>query len=88
MVGSGSAVALAGVSARFVPNTVASPQRARGALKLAAFTIPPGEIWVHCQAGYRAAVAASLLDAAGVPVVLVNDEFARAQQAGLARAEP
>src|ERR1022692_3466055 len=50
--------------------------------------LPGGQVWVHCQAGYRAAVAASLLDAAGVPVVLVNDEFARAQQAGLARAEP
>jgi hydroxyacylglutathione hydrolase len=49
--------------------------------------LPGGQVWVHCQAGYRAAVAASLLDAAGVPVVLVNDEFAWAQQAGLARAE-
>jgi len=50
--------------------------------------LPGGQVWVHCQAGYRASVAASLLDAAGLPVVLVNDEFARAQQAGLARAEP
>ena len=50
--------------------------------------LPGGPVWVHCQAGYRASVAASLLDAAGLPVVLVNDEFARAQQAGLGRAEP
>jgi hydroxyacylglutathione hydrolase len=50
--------------------------------------LPGGPVWVHCQAGYRASVAASLLDAAGLPVVLVNDEFARAQQAGVGRAEP
>jgi len=37
--------------------------------------LPGSEVWVHCQGGYRASVAASLLDAAGVPVVLVNDEF-------------
>ncbi|MEK6720948.1 MAG: rhodanese-like domain-containing protein [Chloroflexota bacterium] len=29
------------------------------------------EIWVHCATGYRAAVAASLLDRAGIPVRLV-----------------
>ena len=50
--------------------------------------IPDGLVWVHCQAGYRAAVAASLLDAAGRPVVLVNDDFGRAKPAGLARGEP
>jgi rhodanese-related sulfurtransferase len=27
--------------------------------------VPDGEIWVHCGAGYRASVAASILDAAG-----------------------
>lgn len=47
--------------------------------------LPAGRVWVHCQGGYRASVAASLLDAAGLPVVLVDDELARAQQAGLAR---
>jgi hydroxyacylglutathione hydrolase len=46
--------------------------------------IPDGEIWVHCQAGYRASVAASLLDAAGRDVVLIDDDFGRAQLAGLA----
>lgn len=30
-----------------------------------------GEVWVHCATGYRAAVAASLLDRAGIPVRLV-----------------
>jgi hydroxyacylglutathione hydrolase len=46
----------------------------------------PGTIWVHCQSGYRAAVAASLLDAAGRQVVLVDDDFTSAQQIGLAGA--
>jgi len=48
--------------------------------------VPDGQVWVHCQAGYRAAVAASLLDAAGRDVVLIDDEFARAQERGLAGA--
>ena len=47
--------------------------------------VPPGEVWVHCQAGYRAAIAASLLDAAGRQVVLINDHFAVAERTGLAR---
>jgi hydroxyacylglutathione hydrolase len=48
--------------------------------------VPPGEIWVHCKGGYRAAVAASLLDAAGRSVVLIDDEFSKAQESGLAGA--
>jgi hydroxyacylglutathione hydrolase len=32
-------------------------------------------VWVHCAAGFRAAIAASLLDRRGVPVVLVNDSW-------------
>jgi hydroxyacylglutathione hydrolase len=39
--------------------------------------IPPGRVWVHCQAGYRAGVAASLLDRAGRDVVLVDDDFSQ-----------
>jgi hydroxyacylglutathione hydrolase len=35
--------------------------------------IPPGRIWVHCQTGYRASIAASLLGAAGRDVVLIDD---------------
>ena len=46
--------------------------------------IPAGEIWVHCQGGYRAAVAASMLAARGRQVVAVNDGFDSARQAGLA----
>jgi hydroxyacylglutathione hydrolase len=45
-----------------------------------------GTIWVHCQSGYRAAVAASLLEVAGREVVLVDDDFTSAQRIGLADA--
>ena len=45
--------------------------------------VPAGEVWVHCEAGYRASVAASFLDAAGRTVVTVDDEYARAAAAGL-----
>ncbi|MEU5593026.1 MBL fold metallo-hydrolase [Streptomyces sp. NPDC020298] len=45
--------------------------------------IPDGEVWVHCAGGMRAAVAASLLDAAGRAVVAVDDSFDAAEQAGL-----
>ncbi|MHB1596351.1 MAG: MBL fold metallo-hydrolase [Streptosporangiaceae bacterium] len=46
--------------------------------------VPDGEVWVHCQAGYRASIAASLLDAAGRNVVLIDDDFGVAQRMGLA----
>ncbi|QXV56501.1 MBL fold metallo-hydrolase [Amycolatopsis sp. TNS106] len=45
--------------------------------------VPAGEVWVHCQAGYRASIAASVLAAAGRRVVAVDDEFDRAARAGL-----
>ncbi|MFJ9721988.1 rhodanese-like domain-containing protein [Streptomyces sp. NPDC101209] len=45
--------------------------------------IPGGEVWVHCAGGMRAAVAASLLDAAGRHVVAVDDSFDAAGKAGL-----
>jgi glyoxylase-like metal-dependent hydrolase (beta-lactamase superfamily II)/rhodanese-related sulfurtransferase len=44
---------------------------------------PPGEVWVHCAAGYRASVAASILDAAGLRPVAIDDEFDNAEGAGL-----
>lgn len=46
-------------------------------------SLPRVTTWVHCQAGYRASVAASLLDRAGIPPVLVDDDFGRAAAAGL-----
>ncbi|MEW1960559.1 MBL fold metallo-hydrolase [Kineococcus sp. NPDC059986] len=37
--------------------------------------VPTGEVWVYCGSGYRASVAASILDRAGREVVLVDDSF-------------
>ncbi len=37
--------------------------------------VPTGTIWVHCASGYRAAIAASLIEAPGRTVVLVDDGF-------------
>ncbi|WP_210717813.1 MBL fold metallo-hydrolase [Amycolatopsis acididurans] len=37
--------------------------------------VPDGEVWVHCQSGYRASIAASLLAAARRDVVLIDDDF-------------
>ncbi|GGS04514.1 MULTISPECIES: MBL fold metallo-hydrolase [Streptomyces] len=45
--------------------------------------IPAGRVWVHCAGGMRAAIAASLLDAAGREVVAVDDSFDSAETAGL-----
>ena len=45
--------------------------------------VPVGEVWVHCAGGMRAAIAASLLDAAGREVVAVDDSFDAAEKAGL-----
>lgn len=45
--------------------------------------VPAGEVWVHCQAGFRAAVAAGLLDRAGREVVLVDDDFSAVRRLGI-----
>jgi len=45
--------------------------------------VPPGEIWVHCRSGYRATVAASMLQADGRTVTAIDDDFAHAGPAGL-----
>ncbi|TIC85646.1 MBL fold metallo-hydrolase [Nocardioides sp. GY 10127] len=45
--------------------------------------VPAGEVWVHCQSGFRASIAASLLARAGRDVVLVDDDFAHAVELGL-----
>ena len=42
-------------------------------------TLPNGEIWVHCASGYRASIAASLIDRPERTTVLVNDEFDNAK---------
>lgn len=59
-----------------------------GDLRSQLSSIPQQEIWVHCQAGYRASVAASLLARAGRQVVLVDDDFANSEAAGLKVAVP
>lgn len=45
--------------------------------------VPGGEIWVPCRSGYRASVAASLLDAAGRAVLAIDDEFGHLDGADL-----
>ena len=45
--------------------------------------VPAGEVWVHCQSGYRALAAASLLAAHGRQVISVDDDFGNAGTAGL-----
>jgi hydroxyacylglutathione hydrolase len=41
--------------------------------------------WVHCRTGYRSSIAASLLDRAGKPVVLVDDDWKAAVKAGISQ---
>jgi len=52
-------------------------------LEQRASEIPPGEVWVHCASGFRAAIGASLLDRAGRQVVHIDEDWERAAQAGL-----
>lgn len=42
--------------------------------------VPDGRLWVHCASGFRASIAASLLDRSGRDVVLVDDDFSNAQR--------
>ncbi|NYF60014.1 MBL fold metallo-hydrolase [Micromonospora purpureochromogenes] len=45
--------------------------------------LPAGAVWVHCGSGYRATAAASLLANAGREVVVIDDKFDQAGDAGL-----
>jgi hydroxyacylglutathione hydrolase len=45
--------------------------------------LPSVPLWVHCGSGYRASIAASLLDRAGRKVVLIDDDYSNAAPAGL-----
>lgn len=45
--------------------------------------LPDATALVHCASGFRASIAASLLDRAGLDVVLVDDAFDHAADAGL-----
>lgn len=42
-----------------------------------------GAVWIYCGSGFRASIGASVLEAAGVPVVHVDDDFQNAEAAGL-----
>ena len=46
--------------------------------------VPNAQLWVHCASGFRASIAASLLDRGGRDVVLIDDEYATAVNIGLA----
>ncbi len=45
--------------------------------------VKEGPVWVHCAGGFRATIAASILDAAGKDVTAIIDEFDHAEKAGL-----
>ena len=45
--------------------------------------VPDGEVWVYCGSGYRASIAASVLDRPGREVVLVNDSYGSAAEVGI-----
>jgi glyoxylase-like metal-dependent hydrolase (beta-lactamase superfamily II)/rhodanese-related sulfurtransferase len=49
--------------------------------------VPDGEVWVYCGSGYRASIAASILDRPGREVVLINDAYDNAVTAGLHQEE-
>lgn len=46
-------------------------------------SVPAGKLWVHCTSGYRAGIAASLLQRAGRDVVHIDANFADAGPAGI-----
>lgn len=50
--------------------------------------LPAGAVWVHCGSGYRAAAAGSLLANAGCDVVVIDDRFAAAAEAGVTLVGP
>ncbi|MGY6500976.1 MAG: MBL fold metallo-hydrolase [Acidimicrobiales bacterium] len=45
--------------------------------------LPDSALWVHCASGFRAAIAASLLDRAGCSVVLIDDDFDNAAESDI-----
>lgn len=45
--------------------------------------VPADEVWVHCGSGYRASIAASLLDDGTRRLVHIDDDYAHAEELGL-----
>jgi len=50
--------------------------------------VPEGEVWVYCGSGYRASIAASILDRPGRQIVLINDNYDNAGAVGLEDERP
>ena len=50
--------------------------------------VPTGEVWVYCGSGYRASIAASMLDLPGRTVVHVDEDFDGAAGSGLEMVAP
>lgn len=63
----------------------------RGAVSIALHELPERltdipadrELWIHCASGYRASVAAALLDRQARHVVLIDDDYDNAEKLGL-----
>jgi hydroxyacylglutathione hydrolase len=63
----------------------------RGAINVAVHELPERiadiptdrELWIHCASGYRASVAAALLDRHDRHVILVDDDFDEAGKLGI-----
>lgn len=53
-------------------------------IDVASGSVPDGA-WVHCASGMRSAIGASVLEAKGIAVELIQDEYAGAVEAGLER---
>ena len=47
-----------------------------------------GPVWLYCGSGFRASVGGSILEAAGVSIVHVDDDFPNAATAGLPIVRP
>ncbi|WP_296602300.1 MBL fold metallo-hydrolase [Nocardioides sp.] len=50
---------------------------------VAADSLPAGQLWVHCRSGYRAGIAASVLQRHGRSVVHVDDAWDRVAELGI-----
>lgn len=50
--------------------------------------VPTGEVWIHCGSGYRASIAASIVDRSDRTVVLVDDTFDQAGKLDLTSPRP
>ena len=50
--------------------------------------VPDGKVWVHCAGGFRASIAASILDRAEHEVVHVDDDYDNAEKSGLTISTP